>query len=411
MQTLLFYWNLAILLFLLLGAVALLLNLRAFPTVRRRVEEEGPAPGGALPKISVLVPARNEVLRIGPCARSLLQQRYPDFEMIILDDNSTDGTADLLYTLGWADAAVEPAARFRVMRGQPLPAGWSGKSWACHQLAEVATGEYILFLDADTEHDPQMLLSSMIFAREQRADLLSAWPFPETGSWSERLVLPLIHLALAGYPQALWRWLMDDRSDLLARMSPRARRHFGAANGQFLMFRREIYWQVGGHAASRSHMVEDVALGRAVASAGMRLVNADGRLLSSVRMYHRFSEVWEGFTKNMRAAFEGSLLGFLITGAAAFCTLILPFILVWFSRGPALWLALAQIAVIYLMRIGLTLRFGTTWVSCWFHPFGQLLMTAIGLNSWRLSAGRGVTWKGRRYEVVHPEEEGVSPLP
>ncbi len=411
MQTFLFTWNLAILLLLLLGAVALWLNLRAFPTVRRRAEEEGPAPGEELPRISVLVPARNEVLRIGPCARSLLQQRYPDFEVIILDDNSTDGTADLLYSMGWADAAKDPTACFRVMRGQPLPAGWSGKSWACHQLAEAATGEYILFLDADTAHDPQMLISSMTFAREQRADLLSAWPFPETGSWSERLVLPLIHMALAGYPQALWRWLMDDRRDLLEKLSPATRRHFGAANGQFLMFRKTVYWQIGGHAASRSHMVEDVALGRATASAALRLVNADGRLLSSVRMYHRFSEVWEGFTKNMRAAFEGSLLAFLITGVMTFCTLVLPFILVWFSRGPALGLALAQIAVIYLMRMGLTLRFGTTWVSCWLHPFGQLLMTAIGLNSWRLSAGRGVTWKGRRYEVVHPEEQDASPAP
>lgn len=402
MMTLLFLWNLFILLALLVALAVLLLNLAAFPTVQAPEEEDE---GGEMPFVSVLVPARNEVLRIGPCAQSLMAQDYPAMEVIIMDDNSTDGTAELLYSMGWKDAALEPNARFRVMRGQPLPAGWSGKSWACQQLAEAAKGESILFLDADTEHAPQMLRAAMAFARKERADLLSAWPFPETGTWSEKLVLPLIHMALIGYPQAIWRWLIDVRPDLLARLPEGVRRGFGAANGQFLLFRAEVYRQIGGHAACRSHMVEDVALGRAMAAAQLRLINADGSKFSSVRMYHRFSEVWEGFTKNMRAAFENSLGVFILTGAGTFATLALPFLLVWFCRGGALWLALAQIAVIYLMRVILTLRFGTTWLGCLLHPAGQILMTFIGLNSWRLSAGRGVTWKGRRYDVVHPSEE------
>jgi len=386
----------SVFLLLLAGAAMMLWNVRAFRTVPL-VEQSGPE-GLTGPMISVLVPARNEALRIGPCAASLACQRYPNFEVLVLDDHSEDGTADVLASLGYSG---EPSAKLRILKGQPLPPGWTGKAWACHQLAAAARGEWLLFTDADTEHADAMLASTMAMARKTEAALLSAWPRLVTESWSEKLVLPILHLAFVYYPHAIWEW-MTASPGRLARISPRFRRAFGAANGQFIFIQKAVYERIGGHAASRGHLVEDLALGRAAAKEGLRLVNCDGSAISSVRMYTRFSEVWEGFTKNIRAAFENALGLYFLMGVVMSALFIGPFVFVWSARGPALWLVLAQIGVIYAIRIRLALRFGTSWLGCLLHPFGQLLTTAIGLNSWRCSAGKGVTWKGRRYEVVHP---------
>ena len=174
---------------------------------------------------------------------------------------------------------------------------------------------------------------------------------------------------------------------------------FGAANGQFMFFTRAGYARIGGHAAERAHLVEDVALGRAVASRmgeGLRLFNCASLRFSTVRMYRSFGETWEGFTKNIRAAFEDSLAGFLAMGAWQTCGFLLPFGFAFCTPRP---LVFAQIAVIWLIRILLTVRFRTSWLSCLLHPVGQMLTLGIGLNSWRRSAGRGVSWKGRVYQV------------
>jgi chlorobactene glucosyltransferase len=369
-------------------------NLAWFRTMPRKTS----VPASAAPFISVLVPARNEAHRIGPCAESLASQLYPAFEVLVLDDQSEDATADVLRGLGYCES---PGARLRLLRGTPLPLGWTGKGWACQQLADAARGEWLLFADADTEHDPAMLASTLAMAVETRADLLSSWPLLTTLTWSEKAVLPIMHLALVFYPHGLLQWLQADPAR--ARRVPRAiLRLLGAANGQFLLFRRAAYELIGGNAAVRSHLVEDVALGRAVAmriGEGLRLVNCNGALVSRVRMYESLAEVWEGFTKNIRAVFEDSLPLYLAAGMGSLLTFFMPFIFVWFAHGLARWLILGQIAVIYLVRARLTLRFGTSWLGCLLHPLGQIVMTSIGLNSWRRSAGKGVTWKGRLYEV------------
>jgi len=405
-------YQIGVLLLLLFAFGILEWNLRSFRRVpvREKWPETPDALGdssGDAPMVSILVPARNEALRIAPCAVSLARQRYPHYEVIILDDHSTDGTGALVETLGYRE---EPDAPLRLVRGEPLPSGWTGKGWACHQLARVARGEYLLFVDADTEHRPEMLASAMALALETRADLLSAWPRVLAHTWSEKLVLPMIHLTLAFYPHALWQRLQAVPA-MAARLPAPLRRAFGGANGQFLLFRKESYWRIGGHEAQKQHMVEDVALGRAVAmraGEGMRLINCDGVPLSSVRMYTCLAEVWEGLTKNARAAFEGALPLFLLFGLGLTMVFLLPFVWVWCLSGTASWLAAAQIAVILGIRARLAARFRTSWLSVAFHPVAQLLTTAIALNSWRRSAGEGVTWKGRLYEVIHPDKDHPS---
>jgi len=170
----------------ILGALLLtLLNLLINLQVVRKLSY------GALPekspRISVLVPARNEALRIQPCASSLLDLVYRDFEVIILDDNSEDDTQNILRDLGYS----ETNEKFRLLVGKPLPKGWTGKSWACHQLAQAATGHYLLFTDADTHHAPDTLLAAITMAQKTRADLLTVWPRQITETWSEKLIIPV----------------------------------------------------------------------------------------------------------------------------------------------------------------------------------------------------------------------------
>ena len=351
----------------------------------------------SFPRVSVLVPARNEAHRVGPCASSLKAQDYPDFEVLILNDNSEDRTEEVLRGFGYS----EDHPKLRLLTGTALPSGWTGKAWACHQLAQAATGDYLLFTDADTEHEAGTIRAAIAQAQQTQADLLTIWPRQITGTWSEKLVIPLLFLlAVAIYPFALFELLQSNPR--LAAMCPRGfLRGLGAANGQFLLFKKSAYVKIGGHESVREHLVEDVALGREISARmceGMRLITCDAREFVTCRMYHCFAEVWEGFTKNLRAVFEGALGIFLLTGLLQFACFLLPFALIAMPVCHRRLIAV-QIALVYLLRIILTVRFKTSWFGCAFHPFAHLLSLLIGLNSWRKSAGKGVSWKGRVYEV------------
>lgn len=384
-------YHLAVLAGLLLGLAGVLANLATFDGLR---PAEPPAAADA-PRVSILVPARNEALNIAPCVRSLLAQDYPNCELLVLDDHSTDGTAEILRGFGLSEAGECG----RVLNGAPLPPEWTGKGWACHQLAAQATGEILFFTDADTEHAPGTVSAAVACAQRNRADLVSAWPRLVTVTWGEQLIIPMILLlAMVLYPHWLVLFLQK-HPHLAARLPRRAQRTLGAANGQFMFFTRACYDRIGGHAGVHDHVVEDVALGRAVASRmgeGMRLFNCESLRFSTCRMYRSFGETWAGFTKNIRPAFETSLAGFLALGAWQLCGYLLPFVFAFCTPRPLIF---AQVGIIYLIRILLTVRFRTSWLSCALHPIGETLALAIGLNSWRRSARGGVSWKGRTYQV------------
>jgi chlorobactene glucosyltransferase len=383
-------YHLAVLAGLLLGLAGVLANLACFDGLRR-----AEPPVTDAPCVSILVPARDEELNIGPCVRSLLAQDYPNCELLVLDDHSTDGTAEILRGLGFS----ETGERQRVLNGAPLPPGWTGKGWACHQLAAEATGDFLFFTDADTEHAPGTVSAAVAYAQRHRADLVSAWPRLVTVTWGEQLIIPMIVLAgMVLYPHFLVLFLQK-HPRLAARLPRSVQRTLGAANGQFMFFTRAGYDRIGGHAGEKSHVVEDIALGRAVASRmgeGMRFCNCESLDFSTCRMYRSFGETWDGFTKNVRPAFERSFVVFLALGAWMFCGYLLPFVLAVCAPRP---LVFAQVAVIYAIRILLTLRFRTSWLGCALHPVGQALTLGIGLNSWRRSARGGVSWKGRTYQV------------
>jgi chlorobactene glucosyltransferase len=348
------------------------------------------------PLVSILIPARNEQNRIAPCLRSLMSQTYPSTELILLDDQSEDETLAVAAACG---LRPEPTARFRWFEGAPLPEGWTGKAWACHQLSEIAKGKYLLFTDADTRHHPTAVAAAVYAAIRYRADLLTAWPRQDAGTWVEKAFIPLMYVGACTYlPHWLLAWAQA--SQVVARLLGSKRgRGLGSAIGQFLLFRREAYFELGGHSAVRSHLVEDVALGRLVAeetTKGRRLISCDGTDLVRCRMYSSFGELWEGFTKNLWPVFENDHFGFWLLVLCQLLFLLLPFVLLPFDRSG--WV-LGLVLAILTLRVLLAWRFHNGFLTVLLHPIGYLLGLTIALNSYFRGRVGGVSWKGRRYAI------------
>lgn len=326
--------------------------------------------------VSVLIPARNEEENIDACVRSLAQQSAPPREILVLDDGSTDRTAGMVRAI----AAVYP--HVRLLAGDPLPEGWTGKNWACHQLSQHASGEWILFVDADTTHAPHMLGAAMARARELELDLLSLIPRELTGSTGEALALPMLRFSLFTlFPAFL----------LASTSSPQ----ISAANGQFLLFRRTAYDAIGGHESVRGSIVDDLALGRRIREERLRLGLADGVGSVDCRMYRGASGVIEGFSKNLFAA-----LGHSLPVAASSSA----FLLALFVLPPVMLIATRHFPWLLATLLGLWLRLRTDvrgghapgWALL--HPVSILLGIAVlGRSIIRWYTRRPVYWKGRAW--------------
>jgi len=341
-----------------------------------------------LPLVSVLIPARDEGRNIARCVDSLLKQDYPPLEILVLDDGSTDQTA----------AIVEELARthpfLRLLHGRPLPQGWHGKAYACHQLAQVAKGEWLLFTDADTVHSPHSVSSVIRAAFQKEADLLTLLPYCITGTFWEKVALPLISFFFLSYlPLGL---ITRSKEPLLS-----------AALGPFMLFRRNFYFWIGGHEAVRQNIVEDMGLGWLTKKAGGRLVLMDGTDVVAVRFYQGWREIWPGLSKSAFAAFNYSLpplLGLVTFNFAAF---VAPygFLARGLWRGEinliSCWLPLAQVLIAWVIRLLLARRFRMSCAMAFLHPLTVLVGMLISLNSvyWSLT-DHGVLWKGRRYRFA-----------
>ncbi len=236
------------------------------------------------PFVSILLPARNEEENLERVLSSLANQDYPAFEVLVLDDDSTDATGRI--AASWS----EHDHRVRVLQGDPLPPGWAGKPHACHQLAAAARGQLLLFIDADTVHQPHSVTAAVAELQRSGADLLTLLPHQVMGSFWEKLLLPLLYfVALTFLPMPLVAILRNPK--------------IAMGNGQFMLFRKEAYGKIGGHASVRTALVEDVWLARRIKEFGHRLVIRDGASLVSCRMYRSLRDVWQGFSKNLFAGF------------------------------------------------------------------------------------------------------------
>lgn len=239
------------------------------------------------PLVSVIVPARNEEACLGACLDSLLAQRGVDYEIIVVNDGSTDRTRQVAASR-LCGAGLRPAYA-RVIDAGPLREGRSGKCNAAQAGANAARGEWLLFTDADTVHRPGSLERSLREAREHKADLLSYSPAQEVRGLLEQAVMPVIFAELAATYRP--REVCDPQSPM------------AAANGQYLLIRREAYDAVGGHAAVSHTLLEDVALAQAVKRSGRRLLFRFGGDAVETRMYRSWRDLQEGWTKNLALLF------------------------------------------------------------------------------------------------------------
>ncbi len=359
-------------------------------TIEPVIAPQNLPPNTLTPLISIIVPARNEARNIRRCVTALLAQSYPHFELIVVDDRSSDETGAIL-----AEIAAQHL-RLHIIQGQPLPPGWAGKPHALHQGVQAARGEWLCFVDADTFAHPDLIASAYLAALEHGADLLTLLTDQELGSFWEKVVLPLVFIGLSfGFPVAS----VNDPD------CPEA-----IANGQFILIRRSVHQAVGGHAAARDRIDEDKALAEAVKGAGYRLIFADGRRLARTRMYTSLPEMWEGWTKNIYLGLQDRLwlLGFGATMALA-GALALPLWLLasltWLASGGGLSALIVTVEAVIVWGYLLLWRargarsMGIHPAYALTLPLGAAIFAAMMFASaWQVLSGRGVTWKGRVYQ-------------
>ncbi len=428
-----FYWGIVYAL-LLCMFLLLVINLSTFPRLYESfsnltvMDMTGTSPchvhGNQVdPFLSILVPARDEEACIETCVRSLVEQDYGQLEVLVLDDHSSDATGAIVQRI-IDELPPEQTGRLRLIQGEDLPQGWVGKNFACHQLAQQAQGDHLLFTDADTVHAPETARAVIHCMQHYGVKLLTAQPAFELGSMGERLVVPLLNFTI-----------MTLLPVALVRLRPEP--SLATGNGQFICFHRSAYEAISGHASVKGLILEDVLLARAVKAAGDRMIFVDALELVRCRMYRSFAEVWTGFSKNLFAFYNYSLPFALLALILNLALFVIPplFALV----GSILHLPLNGIlaglgayALAVLMRVLLALRFtprhsttfprapacllrppdaarvtptmirsrlGEMLFLCFLHPLSIMLECLILLNSirWRYRK-RGTVWKGRQYK-------------
>ncbi len=368
--------------FAAIAAVVVYLTVNMLHLVRLTPATEKAA---SAPFVSVCVPARNEARDIERCLNSLLNQAYPHFEVIAVNDHSTDGTGAILKALSARDD------RLIAIEGAALPQGWLGKPFALHQAQAKAQGELLLFTDADLFFEPHALETAVQALTQRQVDLLTLMPGSQFVSFWERAVQPVVFGMIA----SLSRFRKINRPEFSSAVG------FGA----FLLFRRDAYAKIGGHASVRQEVVEDMMLAKRAKKMGLRLLAAEGKSLLSLRMYHSLGEIWRGWRKNLFIALKRSVPRTLYYAAVLLVFLTTP----WLVLAANLTLGTSGLATaIAVAGVGLTLaasfklcrelRMGLA--NALLFPLGAVVAAAIMLNSMAQALiWRRTEWRGRTYEA------------
>lgn len=341
------------------------------------------------PFVSICIPARNEEENIEHCVTSALKQDYEHFEVLVLDDNSTDGTTEILQQLSGI------ISNLRHIQGTPKPDDWHGKPWACQQLAEQAKGDILLFIDADVWIEPDALQKTV--HELGRYDMITVWPQQILKSFWENMIVPMVYFALltllpSTYVERSPRWLPDRFKKVLAP-------EFAAACGQFMAYNRSVLEHIGNFQKIKQAIVDDVEMAKILKTNGYMIRMFSGIEIVYCRMYTGHQEIWNGFKKNFLAGF-GSIPLFLMMAVIHVIVFLLPlyaFIYSWYSgftdvlllSGSALFLILVQRAI-------LNKWFNWNPVFILLHPISVLWFQILGVVSLiNHSLGRKNTWKDR----------------
>lgn len=345
-------------------------------------------PAAELPSVSVLIPARNEELAIGPCVQSILacanQCAHSQVEVVVLDDQSEDETASRVREIAAQDSRV------RLEFANPLPSGWCGKQHACSELAKLAKNELMIFIDADVRLSDNALARIATEYQRVGVDLLSGFPRQRTETLAERMLIPLIHFVLLGFLS-------------LRRMRGSTHPAFGAGCGQLFISSRNSYERSGGHSQIRKSLHDGIKLPRLYRTAGLKTDLFDATDIASCRMYHNASEVWNGLKKNATEGVANAKLIVPVTLLLLFGQ-VLPFVLlaIAFMTGEQTnltWTMLGMGCLAALLpRISSAFRFRQSIVGALLHPFAIVVFLLIQWSAFIGSFSKQtVSWKGRPY--------------
>jgi glycosyltransferase involved in cell wall biosynthesis len=332
--------------------------------------------------VTAIVPARNEEAAIAACIMSLARQ--PEIaEILVVDDQSADGTESVVRRL------MEKIPNLRLLESGALPDGWVGKNYAIWTGVQQAKCPWLLFTDADAEHERDSVSHALQIAQEQGAALISFSPEQITETWYEKALIPYIYLRLAK------RFSYENVNDP---KSPTA-----AANGQFLMMRRDVYDAIGGHSSVAGEVLEDVALAMRVKSAGHRIWFGSAKGIVCVRMYRSFEAMWQGWKKNLYRLMGG-------TPWAVFREIEsnlpwIPFLLIVAGlKYPVLLFLGVLFLIVRQTSYGLDLvRNQYPFSFIFYYVPGLALYIGVLWASYRGLVNGRIQWKGREYSVGAPE--------
>jgi len=344
-------------------------------------------------KISVCIPARNEEKSIGRLLESIVSQTHPNFEILILDDQSGDSTSGIIKSF-----KNQYPDLISLIEGSDMPKGWFGKSWACHQLGVKASGDILLFIDADTVLKPGMLLSVSAAFLYHKPDMITVWPHQILYTWWEKCLIPIVYYTLLTFLPA--RYSYKKPLFIPQYIYSRISSFFSAANGQCIAFRKKAYQLIDGHRSVKTDIVEDVKLAKKINRAGLSLRMYTGRNTIKCRMYNNHLQIFQGFRKNFFAGFRYNFPFFFLSAAFHFVVFILPFITlpVSFIIENQLWLQLsaAVVSIILLQRV--IIAFWQQWnpFYSFTHPIGVIWFQFLALTTvCDYVKKRKVKWKER----------------
>jgi chlorobactene glucosyltransferase len=360
--------------------------LKAYASALRRAWIlTGSAGATDLPSVSIVVPARNEERQLEACVLTLLAQDHADFEVIVVDDQSTDATRSILDRLARNDG------RLKIVEGEPLPDGWVGKPWALVQGVRAARGAWLLFTDADTFHRPWSAASVQRAALENDLDVLSVLTSQDLESVAERALMPSVFLAIF-----LGTGPIDDVAD------PK-KPNVALFNGQYILAKRSAYDAIGGHASVSGEIAEDMELARRFKRDGrFRIALAGSEAIAHTRMYHSLAEIWHGFVKNFALGVRGEPLRAAV-GLLAYACLspfspaLLVYLLVACQWAAAAILGASIACGVAAAAASMGRMRVSPWLALWLPVGNAFVLAVLAASMASFASGRGVEWRGRRY--------------
>ena len=386
MLNILLYFAIGYLLFI---SVVMIMNLRDF----KPMQPSSDLPDVRKPFVSICIPARNEERNIKRSVRSVLAQKYSSFEVLVLDDESTDQTPDILNRL-----IKKYPEKLLDVNSKSKPNNWLGKSWACHQLSQKARGDILFFIDADVWLEPDAVNNAVQSMNQYSVDFVTIWPLQKLGSFWEKVVIPIVYYGLLGLLPT--RYVHKKPSWIPASLENRTSPLFAAACGQCMIFKRSAYEAIGGHQSVKNDIVEDVALAKQIKRNGFRMRMFHGAGTATCRMYRSANEMWQGFRKNFLALFNDSIPAFVLMAIINFVVYVLP--VYTFIEGLAknniqtAVLSAVALSLVFIHRLILARWYQWKPRMSFLHPLGVLWFHALGVCVfWDHLIGQRARWKNR----------------